>query len=78
MVEEYSIPLSKVIKELGLRELHLPKSADEIFIRSRDVNRPGLELNGFCDYFDPAPHHHPGRSEMAMLNAWGRSGKPRR
>ena len=75
MVEEYSIPLSKVIKELGLRELHLPKSADEIFIRSRDVNRPGLELNGFCDYFDPARIAILGRSEMAMLNAWGEERK---
>ena len=75
MVEEYSIPLSKVIKELGLRELHLPKSADEIFIRSRDVNRPGLELNGFCDYFDPARITILGRSEMAMLNAWGEERK---
>ena len=75
MVEEYSIPRSKVIKELGLRELHLPKSADEIFIRSRDVNRPGLELNGFCDYFDPARITILGRSEMAMLNAWGEERK---
>ena len=75
MVEEYSIPLSKVIKELGLRELHLPKSADEIFIRSRDVTRPGLELNGFCDYFDPARITILGRSEMAMLNAWGEERK---
>ena len=75
MVEEYSIPLSKVIKELGLRELHMPKSADEIFIRSRDVNRPGLELNGFCDYFDPARITILGRSEMAMLNAWGEERK---
>ena len=75
MVEEYSIPLSKVIKELGLRELHLPKSPDEIFIRSRDVNRPGLELNGFCDYFDPARITILGRSEMAMLNAWGEERK---
>lgn len=75
MVEEYSIPLSKVIKELGLRELHLPKSADEIFVRSRDVNRPGLELNGFCDYFDPARITILGRSEMAMLNAWGEERK---
>lgn len=75
MTEEYAIPLSKIIKELGLRELHLPKSADEISIRSRDVNRPGLELNGFCDYFDPARITILGRSEMAMLNAWGEERK---
>ena len=76
MVEEYSIPLSKVIKELGLRELHLPKSADEIFIRSRDVNRPGLELNGFCDYFDPARITSPGPvGDGHARTAWGEERK---
>lgn len=75
MKEEYTIPLSKVIKELGLKELHLPKSADEILIRSRDVNRPGLELNGFCDYFDPNRITILGRSETAMLNGLGEAKK---
>lgn len=68
MTEEYTIPLAKVIKELALQELHMPRSADEILIRSRDVNRPGLELNGFCDYFDPHRITILGRSEMALLN----------
>ena len=39
------------------------------------MNRPGLELNGFCDYFDPARITILGRSEMAMLNAWGEERK---
>ena len=43
MVEEYTIALAKVIKELGLSEVYLPRSADEILIKSRDVNRPGVE-----------------------------------
>ncbi len=68
MTEEYSIPLSKVVRELALQEIHLPRSADEILIRSRDVIRPGLELNGFCDYFDPNRIAILGRSEMALLN----------
>lgn len=67
MTEEYTIPLAKIIKELDLQEIHLPGSADEILIRSRDVNRPGLELNGFCDYFDPHRIAIMGRSEMALL-----------
>lgn len=67
MTEEYTIPLAKIIKDLALQEIHLPKSADEILIRSKDVNRPGLELNGFCDYFDPHRIAVLGRSEMALL-----------
>ena len=77
MEDVYQIPLSRIIQELGLRELYLPNSADEIFITSRDVNRPGLELNGFCDYFDPKRIAILGRSEMALLNKWGDEEKAR-
>ncbi len=71
MAEEYSISLAKIIKDLALREIHLPKSAEEILIKSRDVSRPGLELNGFCDYFDPHRIAVLGRSEMALLSSMG-------
>lgn len=67
MTEEYTLPLAKIIKDLALQELYLPKSADEIRIGSKDVNRPGLELNGFCDYFDPHRISVIGRSETALL-----------
>lgn len=67
MTEEYTLPLAKIIKDLALQELHLPRSAYEILISSKDVNRPGLELNGFCDYFDPHRIAVLGRSEMALL-----------
>lgn len=67
MTEEYTLPLAKIIKDLALQELHLPKSADEILISSKDVNRPGLELTGFCDYFDPHRISVIGRSETALL-----------
>ena len=75
MTEEYTIPLAKIIKELGLREMHLPCSAEEILICSRDVIRPGLELYGFCDYFDPHRITVLGRSEMAMLDSLGEEKK---
>lgn len=71
MAEEYTIALSRVIKELGLTELYVPKNAEEIFIHSKDVNRPGIELTGFCDYFDPHRITIMGRSEMAMLDSFG-------
>ena len=75
MTEEYTIPLAKIIKELGLRAMHLPQNAEEILIRSRDVIRPGLELYGFCDYFDPHRITVLGRSEMAMLQSLGEEKK---
>ncbi len=75
MVEEYTIALAKVIKELGLSEVYLPRSADEILIKSRDVNRPGVELNGYCEYFDPNRITNLGRSEIEMLKSFGKQRK---
>ena len=75
MTEEYTIPLAKIIKELSLQEVHLPCAAEEILICSRDVIRPGLELYGFCDYFDPHRITVLGRSEMAMLDSLGQEKK---
>ena len=75
MVEEYTIALAKVIKELGLSEVYLPRSADEILIKSRDANRPGVELNGYCEYFDPNRITILGRSEIEMLKSFGKQRK---
>ena len=75
MVEEYTIALAKVIKELGLSEVYLPRSADEILLKSRDVNRPGVELNGYCEYFDPNRITILGRSEIEMLKSFGKQRK---
>ena len=69
MPEEYTIPLARIAQELSLQELWSPRPLEEILICSRDVDRPGLELNGFCDYFDPTRISILGRSEIAMLES---------
>lgn len=69
MPEVYSIPLSKIIHELQLETAFLPKSADDILIQSRDVVRPGMELNGYHEYFDPNRIAVLGRAEMYMLES---------
>lgn len=71
MTDEYSIALTKIIKEMGLEEIYLPRSSDDIIIRSRDVNRPGVELNGYYDYFDPNRITILGRSETEMIKSFG-------
>ncbi len=68
---EYSISLAKVIKELSLEEKYMPKDADEIMIISRDVTRPGIELNGYFDHFDLTRLAVLGRSEFTMLKDFG-------
>ena len=65
MVTTFTVPLSKVMKELALEVVFLPTSADEILISSRDVN--GLELNGFYDYYDKNRILIFGNAETALL-----------
>ncbi len=65
----YTVPLSKVIKELSLDEISMPVSPDEILVSSMDVNRPGLELNGFYDYYDTSRIVIFGNAETAYLNS---------
>ena len=69
MPETYTIQLSKIIRELQLEAAYLPKSADDILIQSRDVVRPGMELNGYHEYFDPKRIAVMGRAEMYMLES---------
>lgn len=69
MPEVYTIPLSKIIHELQLETAFLPKSADDILIQSRDFVRPGMELNGYHEYFDPNRIAVLGRAEMYMLES---------
>ena len=54
MEELYSVKLSKVIGEFSLEELHLPDAADNINITCSRVNRPGLQIVGFYDYYEQA------------------------
>ena len=51
MAVTYSVKLSKIIEEFNLECLYLPEGAGETPITVDDINRPGLQLAGFFDYF---------------------------
>ncbi len=48
----FTIPLSKVIEEFELEKIYMPDGGDDIAIQTSDINRPGMQLAGYCDYFD--------------------------
>lgn len=50
-MEKFSVELSKVVNEMKLEKLYDPKR--EIMVEVADLNRPGLQITGFFDYFDP-------------------------
>lgn len=47
----FTVKLSKIIDEFKLEEVYAPQR--DILIEAVDVNRPGLQIAGFFDYFDP-------------------------
>ena len=57
------------MKELSLSVLYIPVDPEKIMICSMDVNRPGLELNRFYDYYDTTRKLIFGNAERAFLNS---------
>lgn len=51
-MEIITVDLEKVIREMKLDKLYYPDK--EIRIKTADLNRPGLQITGFFDYFDPS------------------------
>ncbi len=69
MAANFSVPLSKVIQELALDVIDMPGDAEQILVSSTDVNRPGLELNRFYDYYDNTRIVIFGNAETAFLKS---------
>ncbi len=53
MESRYHVLLGKIIQELNLEVVYAPDGYENIQIKTEDVNRPGLQLAGFFDYFVP-------------------------
>ncbi len=66
--QAYSVPLSSVIREMRLEEVYMPGSAEEHKVISCDVNRPGLALSGYFDYFDNDRIQILGNNESGFLD----------
>ena len=47
----FTVKLSKIIDDFKLEEVYTPQR--DILIETVDINRPGLQIAGFFDYFDP-------------------------
>ena len=62
------IPLSSLIKEFNFEEIYIPGNADELFITVPEVDRPGLALSGFFDFFEDDRIQLIGIAEYTYLN----------
>lgn len=67
MGSPYSVSLSKIIKNFHLETVVMPAPAENIYISNVEVNRPGLQLSGFYEYFDAGRIQVIGKSEEGFL-----------
>lgn len=70
MPQEFSETLAAIINEFELETVYTPVSPDEIKITNSDVNRPGLQLTGFYEYFDSTRIEIIGKAEFAFLGQY--------
>ena len=69
MAAEYFVTPEKIIEFHKLEVVYLPKNAGEIKIKTSEINRPGIVLTGYTDYFDPLRIQILGWTELGfMLN----------
>ena len=65
---EFSVSLEKIIKEFGLEVISGKEYVEGIMVSSTDLNRPGLELDGYYKHFESARIQIIGTTEIAYLN----------
>jgi len=63
----YAVSLAKIIESYHLEAIHLPRDPAEILISNPEVNRPGLQLAGFLEFFDNQRIQIVGKNEFAYL-----------
>lgn len=70
-MSKFTVTLQQIIDELKLEQLHMPKPAEEVLISENEVNRPGLQLMNFYEYFNPERIQILGKTEFAYLSSIG-------
>ncbi len=64
----YSITVRNLIDKMRLEEVYMSENGKDREIRSLDINRPGLQLAGFFDYFGPSRVQIFGKVEYTYLS----------
>ena len=68
MIDTYSVALSDLVKEFDLQVEFASTDYDSIRLTVEDVSRPGIQLAGYFDHFDPMRLQVLGNVEMSYLS----------
>ena len=68
MIDAHSVSLASIVKEFDLQVVHASSDFNSIRITVEDISRPGIQLSGYFDHFDPVRLQVMGRVEMSYLD----------
>ena len=71
MSVESSVPLSQIAEALNLTEVYVAENYKETNISTVEINRPGLELTGYLEFFDNKRIQVLGNTEFSYLGRYG-------
>ncbi len=64
---KYTVTLKEIIDEFNLESIYLPADAVKLLVSETEINRPGLQLVGFYEYFNNERIQIVGKAEFAYL-----------
>ena len=67
LVETYSVPLTKLVEEFHLEVAYAATDYAQIRLTVEDVGRPGLQLSGYFDHFEPTRLQVAGNVEISYV-----------
>lgn len=67
MIETYSVPLTALVKEFNLQVEYEATDFTKVRLTVEDVARPGLQLAGYFDHFEPMRLQVLGNVEMSYI-----------
>ena len=68
MIDTYSVALKKLVEQFHLQVAYAATDYDAIRITVEDVARPGLQLAGFFDHYEPMRLQVMGNVEMSYVS----------
>ncbi len=73
MNSAYSVKLKTIVDSMGFNVIRYSKDYDDITLSDSSLNRPGLQLSGFYDYFEAHRLQLMGRIETTYLELFSSS-----
>lgn len=71
MATGFSVSLSQIVEDLNLTKVYLADNFNDINISTIEINRPGLELTGYFEFFDNKRIQVLGNTEFSYLGRFG-------